>query len=348
MREYYKKIDGEMSERLNIMKFIFMLMVVFIHSDALPELPFELELPKYVVIFKNFIVDGICTLAISGFFFIAGFLLFSREFSWWDNMKKKLRSIVLPYCIVNTFWILFFKVMQSCTITAAWFSGNAYQINGIKGLVRAFYAPIPLYYPFWFLRDLFILNIIAGLIKKCISKMPVVFFIIVIGVGVNVITLPFLVSTSSFCMFTMGYYAGGYLRDVKELDRIKLWELCFAFLAIIFCRLYIYDDATIGLVYSFEGILLFYRLSGIIYKSKFSRQIIWCSQFSFFIYITHEFYEAMMKKIVMIILPQYGFVQILEFLILPIAVSAFCIVAGAAMKKYLNPLFYLVCGYRKK
>ena len=123
---------------------------------------------------------------------------------------------------------------------------------------------------------------------------------------------------------------------------------CFAFLAIIFCRLYIYDDATIGLVYSFEGILLFYRLSGIIYKSKFSRQIIWCSQFSFFIYITHEFYEAMMKKIVMIILPQYGFVQILEFLILPIAVSAFCIVAGAAMKKYLNPLFYLVCGYRKK
>ena len=43
MREYYKKIDGEMSERLNIMKFIFMLMVVFIHSDALPELPFEYQ-----------------------------------------------------------------------------------------------------------------------------------------------------------------------------------------------------------------------------------------------------------------------------------------------------------------
>lgn len=148
-----------------------MVMVVFIHSEAVPELPFELEVPRYMQECKNIMTNGICSVAVPGFFFISGFLLFSKDFTWSGNMKKKVRSILLPYFLINSFWILFFKVMQAIPLTALYFSGEDYQIIGMRGLMEAYCAPIPLYYPFWFLRELFILNIAAKVIKICVDKL---------------------------------------------------------------------------------------------------------------------------------------------------------------------------------
>lgn len=67
----------------------------------------------------------------------------------------------------------------------------------------------------------------------------------------------------------------------------------------------------------------------------------------FFIYAFHEFYEAMMKKLVMMIIPQHGIVQLLEYFILPFLVTGCCIVIGAAMQRYLRSLYCMVCGYRE-
>lgn len=41
----------------------------------------------------------------------------------------------------------------------------------------------------------------------------------------------------------------------------------------------------------------------------------------FLIYAFHEFYEAMVKKHIMMVLPQYGLVQLLEYFILPLFVT---------------------------
>ena len=79
-----------------------------------------------------------------------------------------------------------------------------------SGVIRAFCAPIPLYYPFWFLRDLFILNIFAKALQMLMDKTPLAGLILSVGAGFNIIPLPFLVSNSSFCMFIMGYYVGRY------------------------------------------------------------------------------------------------------------------------------------------
>lgn len=159
METQHRALDRNISQRLNIIKFIFMVMVVFIHSEALPELPYKLNVSQYLEICKNVITNGICAIAVPGFFFIFGSLLFSKEFTWIGNMKKKARSIVLPYFMINSFWILFFKIMQSFELTAPYFAGEAYQIIGAKGIFRAYCAAIPLYYPFWFLREFFFLYV---------------------------------------------------------------------------------------------------------------------------------------------------------------------------------------------
>ena len=74
----------------------------------------------------------------------------------------------------------------------------------------------------------------------------------------------------------------------------------------------------------------------------------WCSQYTFFIYAFHEFYESMIKKVIMLILPQYGIVQLLEYFLIPMIVLVGCIAVGAIMKKRSYRVYGLLCGGRLK
>ncbi|MDE6844974.1 MAG: acyltransferase, partial [Lachnospiraceae bacterium] len=293
------------------------------------------------------ITNGICAIAVPGFFFISGFLLFSKNFTWTGNMKKKARSILLPYFLVNSFWILFFKIMQSIELTAPYFAGDDYRIIGIEGIIRAYLAPIPLYYPFWFLRDLFILNILASLIRIVIDKFPVLSMIIIIVLCFDIVKIPLLVSNSSFYMFAIGYYAVKYREGIKKLESVNILSAGICFIIFTVCRLCFGGYASLVMpFYSLSGMLFYYALAGYIRKSRTVSKILWCSQFTFFIYAFHEFYEAMIKKVIMMIVPQYGIVQLLEYFILPAVIAGLCIAAGAFMKSRISKLYCLLCGCR--
>lgn len=347
METQYRTLDRNISQRLNIIKFIFMIMVVFIHSEALPELPYELNVPRYVEICKNIVRNGICEIAVPGFFFISGFLLFSKEFTWIGNLKKKTRGILLPYFLINSFWILFFKLMQSIELTAPYFAGEDYQIIGAEGIISAYCAAIPLYYPFWFLRDLFIVNVFAKLIQITIDKFPRLSILIIIVLCLNLVKIPLLVGNSSFYMFAIGYYGIKYRDRVKKLEEINILYVGIVFWGFTICKLNFGGYTSLfDLFYSLSGILFYYLFAGYIGKSKAASKILWCSQFTFFIYAFHEFYEAMAKKVIMMIIPQYGCVQLLEYFILPIIISGLCIIVGAIMKKRVPALYRLLCGCR--
>lgn len=336
-----------MTQRLHIMKFIFMIQVVFIHSYALPGLPYTLEVPWYVAGCKDIIVNGICGTAVSGFFFISGILLFSREFTWVDNLKRKGKSLLIPYLLINTFWIIFFKVMQSFEMTAHYFADETYQIKGWKGVVSAYLESIPLYYPFWFLRDLMILNFFAVVIKKAIGRFPVLSALAVILLQMRIIVLPLLSSNSSFCMFALGCYFVKYVPDITKLDKVSIWRTGLLFAGLVVAKLYFLEGHPIfSLLYCACGICFHYQIAGKICPSKTGERILWCSQFTFFIYAFHEFYEAMVKKVLMLLIPQYGAIQLLEFLVLPIGIVMACIAAGTVLKKTFPVLYGLICGQR--
>lgn len=346
MSERNNLITQDMSERINIIKLIFMVMVVFIHSGAVPELPFELEIPTYVAICKSVVVDGICAVAVPGFFFISGYLLFSKEFTWLENLKKKARTMLIPYLLINTFWILFFKVMQSIPGIAPMFSAEAYQVNGIKGIVAAYVNVIPLYYPFWFLRELMILNVFAKLIKFVIDKIPVIFFVVIILLQFNTVKIPFILYNESFCMFALSYYIIKYKVSISKLELIpvRVWVVVLG--GIIGGRIVFQDNAIARLLCIVIGFALIYAIAGMVLRGKSKKLFQWCSQFVFFIFAFHEFYEAMLKKVVMMVIPQYGVVQFLEFWIIPSIIISGCIILGFILKKYWLRGYQLICGSR--
>ena len=346
MSERNNLITQDMSERINIMKLIFMVMVVFIHSGAVPELPFELEIPTYVAICKSVVVDGICAVAVPGFFFISGYLLFSKEFTWLENLKKKARTMLIPYLLINTFWILFFKVMQSIPGIAPMFSAEAYQINGIRGIIAAYVNVIPLYYPFWFLRELMILNVFAKLIKIVIDRVPILSLMMILFLEFGPVEIPYLVYNESLCMFALSYYVIKYHLEINKLEKLSVWIWMIAFGGLTVIRVVKGEYSLIRFPYVIIGIIFFYVISGIIQMGERKEALLWISQFTFFIFAFHEFYEAMLKKAIMMVIPQYGVVQFLEFWMIPFIIISGCIFLGFILKKYWVRGYRLICGSR--
>lgn len=105
-------LSGEDSTRINILKVWLTILVVFIHSYS-EEIymvggNIVLEIPAWLDWFKYIISVVVARCAVPAFFFISAILLYKRDFVWKDNIKKKLKTLVVPYMLLNTFWILFY------------------------------------------------------------------------------------------------------------------------------------------------------------------------------------------------------------------------------------------------
>lgn len=338
------EISENTSKRLNIIKLLFMILVVLIHSNMCSEAVYPLS--TYTVILKDVIWDGICAVATPGFFFLSGLLLFSKEFTWMENIKKKVRTLLIPYFLINTFWILFFKGIRLFDMTKNYFQDNAYQINTIQDVLHAYFDPMPLYYPFWFVRDLFILNLIAKLIKIMIDKLPVLSLMVILVFYLEAVKVPLLHVNSSLCMFSISYYIVKYQCKLEKIDKIKLiyWGILFGILCAV--KLWICGNGIISLGMVMVGLCFFYRLAGVLEKSGINKYMQWCSQFTFAIYAFHEFYAAMLKRIIMGWFPPGDRNVIWESLLITLILVNFCIVAAYLLKRYVPLVYKIICGSR--
>ena len=181
-REY--RVSKDESERIRILKMWFAIMVVMIHAIFLEGIYLEggtmaEDLPIWLARTQYFIAEVVSTCAVPGFFFLSAMFLYRKEFTWAGNMRKKVRSLVVPYFLVTTAWIAVYYIGQHVGALRMYFGNpennvsgwglwewiNAYLgINRLDRLGQGFNKP--LVGPLWFIRDLFVLNALAVLIKK--------------------------------------------------------------------------------------------------------------------------------------------------------------------------------------
>lgn len=172
------QITREQSKRLNILKLLFALFVVYIHCNPtkakLSEEILFVEMPKWFSILQYAISEIIPRCSVFGFFLMASLLLYRKEFSWSENIKKKSKSLLIPYLIMNTLWIVLFAVFQKIPQTMSFFA-NQNNLVANFDLFRWLQAYgigefYPFLYPLWFIRNLFILNLLAPPNKKALRS----------------------------------------------------------------------------------------------------------------------------------------------------------------------------------
>ena len=120
-------------------------------------------------------VDGICRLGVPWFFFASG-VYFARHIGecdgWYGReIRKRVSSLLVPYFVLNLIWF-------PCVVTMNWIGTKCFNYPAnvtlsLEWIVRGVgLSPVnmPIVIPLWFLRALFVVVVVGGLVWKFLRR----------------------------------------------------------------------------------------------------------------------------------------------------------------------------------
>ena len=232
-REY--RIGREESERLQILKIWLSVMVVFIHSHTeiiyFSEEQLTLDVPVWLDWMKYVLSQVIAQCAVPGFFFMSAIFLYRKSFTWASNIRKKVRTLLVPYLLINSAWIAVFFIAQHIGALSPYFSSaentvSAWSatdfLNAYLGVSRLEKGDnFPLVYPLWFMRDLMVLNVLAVVIKRAIDRAPRLILLALAAMTLfDIQTHIPVLRADALVYFSLGYYFVKYDMHIKDVDRL--------------------------------------------------------------------------------------------------------------------------------
>jgi fucose 4-O-acetylase-like acetyltransferase len=335
--------------------------VVFIHGGVIDtSVNFSdgiqtFEAPFYVAKIQE-LTDTITCVAVPLFFLMSGFLLYVKELGFFENLKKKSKTILLPYFLWAILIIIFLFTAQGFSFTKPYFATLIVRnfspldwIGVFLGHCGKFAEPNahPLVYQFWFLRDLFVLNLLFVLIKKIVDLYPgsafVLFFLLWIG-GINI----YIVNTAALFFFALGYYIVKYKINYKYIDNIKTSDIVIMYMITILTSLFFKEKVTvISAINIIIGIMFFIRLSYSFIKIKRLYKILsWLEQYAFWVYATHGIVIAAMIKISIKITPMNGGWLLVNYFGITLLCIFILVCIGIIFRKIFPKMFLILTGGR--
>ena len=355
---YGLKITEEESRRISILKVWLSVMVVFIHLENEISMvgSSAMTLPGWLDTLEFMISRAIARCAIPAFFFLSAYLLYRKPFSWKQNIRKKIRSLLIPYLILNTFWILVFFAGQHIPFLSSYFSREETMVGnwGILDWIGAYFGSLsndwcPLLYPLWFLRNLFILNLLAPAFKWFVRKTgwwPLILFIPVwLLPENNNIAL-------SFCFWGMGCCFACRKIPLSSLDRYRKVAVIYPVLIVLVCLLR-KQLGEIGprILYHLcmlTGMFFWYTCATKIREGKIRKVLLFVSKYSFCIYLFHEMNLTILRKVFAKVLPETAFFQVIQYFGPVVVALAGCLLLSWLLDRYMPRFYKIISGNRSR
>lgn len=367
MRMVYS-VDKRESKRITCLRALCVVLVIFLHQYAgdLGDVTFAASgtIPKNVV-FQGiqYIISRIITFsAVPIFFMLSSVLLYAKEFTWKSNMKKKLKSLVLPYILWITLYIFMYFLGQTFPMTSGFFANAGRKVRdmSLMDFIGA-YTGIGGHGLFvnalWFIRDLVIMNLVAPVLKRAIDEFPLI-CLVLIAVLWNVGSIPecLILNKLSVVFFALGYYIVKYGFRMRTIDKLSTAGIIFIYVVMVTIEFCFYKEGSDlrKAAHSFTiiiGIVLLIKLSGLIIRkseTNVPQALITVASYSFFVYASHDFVQTVLKKVADHTLPQTDFIQMIEYFLIPFLVCFICVVAGILVNKLLPPVYGIMTGARKQ
>jgi surface polysaccharide O-acyltransferase-like enzyme len=335
--------------------------VVFIHGGVIDtSVNFadgiqSFEVPFYVAKIQEF-TDTITCVAVPMFFLMSGFLLYTKDASFLKNLKKKSKTILLPYFLWAILVILFLFIAQSFNFTKPYFASLIVRNFSPMDWIGVFFGHFgkfaephghPLVYQFWFLRDLFVLNLLFVIIKKIIDFYPggafVLFFVLWIG-GINI----YIVSSAALFFFSLGYFIVKYNINYKHIDNIKTKDAVIMYVITIITSLFFKESIIIiSAINVMTGILFFIKLSYSFVKTeKIYKTLLWLEQYAFWVYATHGIVIVAMIKISVRIMPMNNGWLLVNYFGVTLLCISILVGIGIIFRKIFPKIFSILTGER--
>lgn len=329
--------------------------VVFIHNidknEAINYYHLIVNEPVVVTLLKMFITDILGSAAVPLFFLFSSYLQFSKNYDYKTLLKKKTRSLLIPYVLWILCSALLYFIVQSVPQLAVFFQNekNIVRNWNFVDWLNIFWKHIdiyPLAGQLWFLRNLIVLVIVSPLLSFLTKKAPALIFVVMTFFYYRGLPMEF--GTSIF-FYMLGWYFANYQISFFELsDHIKWFECIILLTSVIIIHIYL-PNAVIFLKSGvIVACLFFLKLSSlIIANEKLFNIASYLAEYSFFLYAIHEpFLEMSLVKISIKIIPLTGFLTLVQFFIPCLITILIGTSLGIILKKYLRPLYNILNGSR--
>jgi surface polysaccharide O-acyltransferase-like enzyme len=335
--------------------------VVIIHNginaETFANRGIDAIIPEYVINIQNFI-SIITAIAVPLFFLISSYLLYCKADKYEIAMKKRVRSIAVPYILWLIVLIGVYLLVSNISFTKGFFvaSMNPIYWSPLKwieaflgyfnwdgtSLIRA-----PYYVPFWFIRDLFILDLLSPIIKRVIEKLPFAAIILCFALWINNIQL-YLVSPEALLFFVLGYYVAKYDFNEKQLDAIRMTDISLIYVIMIIGEYLLIDSMPVlRKVNIVIGCLFFLKLAGImIQNAKLYKGLVWLEKHEFVVYAIHGIIINQLIKIYAKIVPLNGIFMLFGYFFTIIFGIGLSLLFSVVFKKVLPKLYAVMVGGR--
>lgn len=342
------EISAYNSSKIRILNFILIMMVLYIHS-------YYLEGEKYSgsLIVQRFLGgSGFSSVANRLFFFLSGMLFFNGINETKDcfvKMKKRVRTILIPYLIWNVIFVLWYVVLHFTPSVSSFVNSD---ILGNfdpfwKGVLLMWTAPAS--FPLWFLRDLICLVAVSPAIYLLIKKIR--YWTIVVCLLVLLFT-PY-----HDAFFVLGACVP-MLSDLGKIEKyLPLQLVCVS--SVIFIALCLYSaiqspdyviNYTMGFVMAMTGLVTVWRGYDFIAKGKELTQnsaFYKITGYSFFIYLFHEPAFNIIKKLPIRIFGDSEITIMVSYILAPIMMVFMAIVVAKGIKKVMPGVYSILVGGRR-
>lgn len=355
-------MNDYLSEKIKVLSFLLMIMVVCLHSYNLVVISVSgttILNTGYSLFIQDFFSQGILRIAVPLFFIISGYLFFLKTTGTLVEFKlkwrKKIKTLVLPYLFWSLWGLLFYCALQTIPQSKPFFTKELIRdYSGIQLLTTIFIKPIP--YQLWFVRDLMVMVLLSPLIYTLIKYLQFFAVLILFGLWLFDIDLQVIANQALF-FFVLGAYFSRYKSNLllKDFSK-KYWIYTCIWLAIVLCRTilaYINFENTIllNIIYKVSiliGIPAIWSLYDFLFKNKkvSNYPFYFVTSFSFFLYVFHEPLLTIIKKVLFTLMGKGELASVSIYVIAPLLTIPMSIFIAYYLKQITPKFYQLITGER--
>ncbi len=329
-----KKLTKLSSDGATLAKVIATYGVVLTHSY---------KLFKYMDVQTSevFYLRGFHALAACGvpvFFLLSGyFLVFKDNWDYKNNLKKKFKSLVIPYC---SFILIYALISMIGSLAMPRFFDDFRNFTAHDWLMHLFGIPFviaPSYYgPLWFVRELMIFNILSIVLVPAVKKTPDYLLI-------PIMLIIYFLPISQIIRYSIPFFITGMCFGFKKRIPVPNQPAVLIILSVIG---FVFPIALPGEIpWKISVFLMAVSIvsvsENLVGNEKVTKMAKAAIPFSFPIYLLHEYF---MTTIIRLLALKHISILLanIAFFVMPFLIIGLCVLIIIVWKR-LAPRMYAVC-----
>lgn len=347
------------SDKIRVLSFILIIFVLYIHSGFHAD---EIEGMVMNERVQEFVSGMMGRCAVPLFYMISGYLFFLKVpegmTSIYGKMRKRVRTLVVPYIIGCLFFVGFGVLMAVLPGVSKYMNSSVMPLfsKPVGEILRSIFYDAgngsPCAFQLWFLRDLILIVATSPLWYLCLKHLKWGFVAVVFVLTyLDVPHVPF---------YSLFWFAlGGQLTKEKieskggcGIINAELMALCL-FLILSIVQLVFTDIIDWGLLripIILLGISGVWGLYDMIMGKNFClsqhRWLATACNFTFFIYLFHEPTLNIVRKLIVVIIGKNAIGYLVSYLLSPWIFVIVSIPIATFLKRHFVSIYKVCVGYR--